>query len=556
MQLKEGRTFSLPSYFIKRVESKFSSGAYKTESVKCFCGSEDAIPITERDRYGFSYRMVLCKVCGIMYANPRMTEESYKEFYNNEYRRIYDDQEEETKEEVFRNGLKSGASLSEFLSHFEIKPKTVLEIGCNTGAWLKPFKDQGAVIYGVDYNEERTNYGRSQGLDLITGGIDRLERLGVKADLIILHHVLEHFLDLEKELSRIKGLLAPFGTLYIGVPGLYTWDRDLLFQNAHTYQFNATTLSYVMECCGFEELYCDEHITSLWQIDESVRKKSNVPIGETSNISNHFFGKKRKVPMIKTVNKFPISDRRNNIKRALSHGFPDIVSLEGINAGQEAIIIGGGPSADCEIDKIRELHERGAVIIPIERMYQWAVENGIIPNYVVALDASDDVNEAFTEIYPGVKHLVATQCHSSVFDLLKGTNTYIFNTPQRGIDVADYWNESNYDSVIMINGGGSVTIAAMSVAMFLGMKRLHVFGFDCHITNGSYAKNITGVGAINHTYEVEIDERVFRTTSAYISFAQQFHLLMDIAKKEGMIESVKIYGDSMASAMSLEDIKG
>ena len=553
LSVKEGRSISLPSYYIRQVKMKLASGIYYVETVPCYCGEKDSLPVVEQDRYGFDYRMGMCKNCGILYANPRMTAETYQRFYNDEYRKVYDD---ETTEDVFKNGLKQGATFVEFLSHFEIKPKVIFEIGCNTGAWLMPFKEQGAEVYGVDYNQERTEFGRSQGLSLLTGGIEQLEALGKKADLIILHHVLEHFLDLGGELARIKALLSENGTLYVGVPGLYTWDKDLLFQNAHTYQFTAATLTYLMETSGFDELYCDEHITSLWQPTDVARSRKDVPKQEIPQIWNHLFSEKRRVPQIRTVNKFPIFERRENIRKALSLGFRNIHPLIDSRAGSQAVIIGGGPSVDGEVDKIHALIERGAVVIAIERMYQWCLDNGIVPTYVVALDASEDVKESFQQTHPGVTHLVSVQCPPSVFELLSKENTYIFNTPQRGISMADLWDDHDYDTVTVINAGGSVTICAMSIAMTLGMKDLHIFGFDCHVTNGNYAKSITGVGAISHVYEVEIGERIFKTTSPYLSFAQQFFEILKMARELNQIGMVRVYGDSLVAHMSLEDING
>lgn len=543
----------LPSFYIRQVKMKLASGIYHVEHVSCYCGEKDVLPVVRQDRYGFDYRMGMCKSCGILYANPRMTAETYQAFYDNEYRKIYDD---ETTDDIFKNSIKTGETFMGFLDHFEIRPKVVFEIGCNTGAMLKPFHDAGIEAYGVDFNQERTAYGREQGLNLLTGGIEQLEVLGKKADLIILHHVLEHFLDLPGELTRIKALLSESGTLYVGVPGLYTTDRDILFQNAHAYQFTAATLAYVMETNGFDEIYCDEHIASLWQINDVTRSKKDVPKQELKQIWDHLFGERRRVPQIRTVNKFPVAERRENIRKALSLGFQNIHPLIDSHPGGDAVIIGGGPSVDGEVDKIIALVERGATVIAIERMYQWCLDHHIVPKYVVALDASEDVCESFHDTHPGVTHLVSVQCPPSVFGLLKKENTYIFNTPQRGINMADHWDDGNYDVVTVINAGGSVTICAMSIALTLGMRDLHIFGFDCHVTEGNYAKNITGVGSISHVYEIEIGEKVFKTTSPYLSFAQQFFEIIKMARANEMIGKVKVYGDSLVNHMSIEDIRG
>src|SRR3989304_2736386 len=78
------------SHYIRQVKGRIASKIYETEEVSCYCGSNESFAITKNDRYGFNHQMNLCTRCGIIYASPRMTEESYQKFYKNEYRHIYD----------------------------------------------------------------------------------------------------------------------------------------------------------------------------------------------------------------------------------------------------------------------------------------------------------------------------------------------------------------------------------------------------------------------------------------------------------------------------------
>ena len=227
-----------------------------------------------------------------------------------------------------------------------------------------------------------------------------------------------------------------------------------------------------------------------------------------------------------------------------------------IHDGQSAVVIGGGPSVEDYIDKIKELKKDGAVIVSIERMYTWCWKNDIKPDYVVALDASDDVVEGFVSIHPETIHLISTQCPPHLFDLMKDEKVYIFNTVQNGIDSQKIWEKYGYDVVTKINSGGSVTLGAFSIAMTLGCKDIHIFGFDCHMTNGGYANGIAGVGIQEGIFEVEVGDRLFKTNSPYLSFAQQFFDLKVMATRLGMLKSVKVYGDSLVTAMSVTDISG
>ena len=76
---------------IESVRSKLKSGEYCMEHVTCPCGADvhKDLEVMKLDRYGLPHRMVICEECALIRANPRMTFESYKSFYNHEYRHIH-----------------------------------------------------------------------------------------------------------------------------------------------------------------------------------------------------------------------------------------------------------------------------------------------------------------------------------------------------------------------------------------------------------------------------------------------------------------------------------
>lgn len=555
----EASPFSKIATYINIVKGKIKAGDYPTEEVRCFCGADynDHV-ITSFDRYSIPHRMVMCKECGLMRATPRMTQQAYSSFYNLEYRNIYDTWEFQKialdRDELFLKDKEMGMRFYDFIQYFDIPIETVFDIGCNMGAWLLPFKEHGSDVYGVDLGLSNIEYGKSMGLNLINGGVDSLVKLGKKADLIILNHVFEHFLDIEGEIANIKKLLKPNGMLYIGVPGFFGSNPNLLFQNAHTYQYTADTLGYVMNCIGFDEYYLDETISSLWVMHSKSRDKKDKPVQAIQDISNYMQGKKI-VPKVRTINKFTMKERKENIKKILSYKYPDITKFVQ-NVKHDAVIIGGGPSVNGYIEKIKERQKTGAKVFCIERMYPWCHENGITPDFVCVLDASDDVPDGFSYINPNTIHLVATQSNAKVMDLLKGHHVYIFATLQKGINQADMFIENGYKRVCVVNGGGSVTLSAMALAYTFGCRKLHIFGFDCHVTEGEYANGIAGVGCIRDCYEVKIDGRTFKTNNAFLSFLQQFFVLVTMADAQGLVEDVKIYGDSMVKFASKTDIDG
>ncbi|RLJ01835.1 MAG: hypothetical protein DRP10_03030 [Candidatus Aenigmatarchaeota archaeon] len=72
----------------KQIEKKIKEGIYLFENVPCcVCGGENFELLSEKDRYGLYVPVVICKDCGLIYTNPRMTQDAFNQFYELEYRK-------------------------------------------------------------------------------------------------------------------------------------------------------------------------------------------------------------------------------------------------------------------------------------------------------------------------------------------------------------------------------------------------------------------------------------------------------------------------------------
>lgn len=267
------------------------------EECFCFCGSDNSQLVSEIDRYGFYYPLVICKCCGLLRANPRRTQESYRRFYASQYRDIYEEADKPI-DELFQYRMEQGQKQYEyFMKLIDLPDKAVIfEIGCDFGTMLLPFAQAGHQVYGCDYGAAHITYGRSKtGLkNLFIGNLENLRQTNQKADFMILRHVLEHFLDLEKELKTIRSLMKPQGLIYVSLPGTFWWIKNRcggniigLLQSAHTYQFSLMSLTYMMECCGFELVSGNEEVESIFRLSNKIRDKKDIPVGEFEKVLKH-----------------------------------------------------------------------------------------------------------------------------------------------------------------------------------------------------------------------------------------------------------------------------
>jgi len=242
------------------------SGKYTMETVACECGNATYDVLAEKDRYGLPVKTVICDKCGLIYQNPRLSEESSNHFYSVVYRDLYSDSN--SIEDLFIDQLLRGRRIARWI-HDKIGhyPENVVEIGCGAGGILQAFRDKGCNTIGVDFNKKYLDYGISKGLDLRTG--DARQLLKSTSDLVLLSHVLEHFLNIEKELQTISCLLKASGNLYIELPGIfnlrqYSFDFLRSLQNAHNYYFSLETLQQVMGLFGWQFESGNEKIYSLF----------------------------------------------------------------------------------------------------------------------------------------------------------------------------------------------------------------------------------------------------------------------------------------------------
>lgn len=279
----------LQKRFVRQVVEKLRSGQYPLESVPCaVCGGHDFEQLAAKDRYGIPLSTQICKNCGLVQTNPRMTQAAYNEFYNCEYRPLYEG-ELRANPKPLRLQYARGVALREYVARFLSHPPQetrILEVGCGAGGVLQAFHEVGFQVQGIDLGEEYVTYGREHlGLDLTVATIHEVD-LKRRPHMVLYSHVIEHILDLESEFRQVHRLLSPDGLLVIETPGLYhipvNYAHDCLryLQNAHVYTFSLRTLCNVLEPLGFRLLSGTEQVRAVFVAlpqGTSARPQSDYP---------------------------------------------------------------------------------------------------------------------------------------------------------------------------------------------------------------------------------------------------------------------------------------
>ena len=96
-----------------------------------------------------------------------------------------------------------------------LEEKSILDVGCGTGQFVKMMTEKTELIKGIDKSKECINIAQSNGLNCTSQ--DFLHEDGLY-DVITMWHLIEHLLDPVEFIEHSYSLLSPGGWLLIETP--------------------------------------------------------------------------------------------------------------------------------------------------------------------------------------------------------------------------------------------------------------------------------------------------------------------------------------------------
>lgn len=236
--------------------------------------------VSHCDRYGIEIPIGMCLKCGLIRSLKRLDDQSLADFYSSLYRRLYTGSACPSPEffnEQFRRGLR----LRRFLEkESAFRFETVVEVGAGAGGVISAVIGAGNMGYVCDFDSEYLKMAETRGHKALVGSVNDFP--SEFADLVIYSHVLEHVVDLKKELSEVRRILKPNGCLLVEVPGIYRthWnyrsDFRLSAQTAHLNYFSLALLNSVVIPSGFSLIKGNNGVKALYI------KSSNYQTGNES----------------------------------------------------------------------------------------------------------------------------------------------------------------------------------------------------------------------------------------------------------------------------------
>jgi 2-polyprenyl-3-methyl-5-hydroxy-6-metoxy-1,4-benzoquinol methylase len=170
--------------------------------------------------------VVRCTKCSCYFVSPCPSESHLTDFYQNYHKNHFGsgiDKNVETLRWECENSYTVDDPRLIFLKKdMEIAQSSsyrVLDFGCGTGSFLYQAKLAGANIRGIELDESAVSICHQLGLVSVeNGGIESLDSINDKFNLIVLNDVIEHPLNPGILIAQLANLLTEAGKIMIWTP--------------------------------------------------------------------------------------------------------------------------------------------------------------------------------------------------------------------------------------------------------------------------------------------------------------------------------------------------
>jgi SAM-dependent methyltransferase len=254
------------------------------------CGSTTFVVVTHRDRYGYPASAHACRQCGLVFLNPVMTPEAYKNFYIGVYRplvsafhgRLIDAKTIQAEQRDYAR--ERGDFIEPYVANRGFR--SMLDIGGSTGvvahAFCERFGLEGTVIDPAPLEIEEA---RALGLRTITGLAEEYDPKDGRFDVVIMCQTVDHLLDVSRTLGALHGLLKPDGLFFVDIVDfraayLRNWSAEAAVKIDHPYYLTGETMEAFLAKAGFEVLrtdYAADHLHVGYVCRRGVPARDAVP---------------------------------------------------------------------------------------------------------------------------------------------------------------------------------------------------------------------------------------------------------------------------------------
>lgn len=160
---------------------------------------------------------------------------------------------------------------------------------------------------------------------------------------------------------------------------------------------------------------------------------------------------------------------------------------------KQAIIVGGAPSLESNLDEIRWRANGGQKVFALNNSARYLRDRGIEVSYQVILDGRPE-NAAFLDLEGTHEFLIASQADPSLIEKLPPERTILWHADAP--DIRRHMPPQEQKKALMIGGGTTVLTRTMIIAHVMGYRTCHLFGCDSSFS-----------GEVHHAYDQALNEK-------------------------------------------------
>lgn len=186
--------------------------------------------------------------------------------------------------------------------------------------------------------------------------------------------------------------------------------------------------------------------------------------------------------------------------------------------GRHVVLVGGGPSLAEYVDELKFRQSQGQWIWALNGSWRWLEANGIRCGTQVLMDARpENVALVAPDTY---EKFYASQVAPEVLDAAKDGDVWLWHVGTPGM--AEMLEREFPARAMLLGGGTTVGILAMSLAYALGFRFVHLYGFDSSYRDGEGHAYPQALNDGEKVVEVQCDGETFRAAPWMVAQADEF----------------------------------
>jgi hypothetical protein len=252
----------------------------------------------------------------------------------------------------------------------------------------------------------------------------------------------------------------------------------------------------------------------------------------------------------KLAGRIDTTETIRRINASLTRGWRDYIESE--FAEEEIALCGGGASLDDEVSfsELQAIVDRGVKVMALNRTHDWLIERNTVPWAGMLLDPMPFVADYITPRHD-VRYYISSQCDPATLDKFEPFDRWLFHAAtceEQFNGVSDHVRH-----MMLPPWGCTVGLHAIWLALALGFRTLHLFGYDTSYRDGklyAYEKPHAILSRRKIKVPYAGGERIYESNHTIAPQASMFNqtvLVLDRLTRAGVYPTLKliVHGDGV-----------